>query len=391
MLRVAQVITSLARGGAQATVLASARMESAAVAVSVLAGPDDPGEGTYWDDAAAAGIESAVVPNLHRAIDPAEDLRALGWLVRWLMTERPDVVHTHSAKAGIIGRLAASLVGIPVVHTVHGWTAASVGDGPGAGVRRRLMIDAERRMARRSAALVVVTPLDAAEGVRIGIGTIDDYRVIRSGVELSESRQGREDRDMTRRALGLGGAFVVGTVGRLAEQKDLATLISGFAAADLPGGHLVIVGDGPLRPALEEQARRLRVADRVEFLGQRADAAALIGALDVFASTSRWEGLPRTIIEAMAARVPVVATPVGGVAEVVRPGETGTLVPVADQAAVAEALLQQYRSPQGFRVLAERAAEQVEVFAVERMRDDLAALWFEVACRERHPRSPMRS
>lgn len=384
VLRVAQLVTTLARGGAQATVLGSSRLRAEGIDVTVLAGTDDPGEGTHWADVRSEGIKVVAVPCLRRSVDPSTDLRALWWLVRWLRANRPDVVHTHSAKAGMLGRIAARIVGIPAIHTVHGWTAASVQGGRFAEPRRRALVEVERRLARLCQALVVVTPFDAAEGLTCGIGSPAQYRIIRSGIDLADPREGHRRRNRIRSRLGLEDRFVVGAVGRLSDQKDLRTLVSGFARANLAEGELVVVGDGPRRLDLERQVQQLGLSDRVRFLGQRPDAAKLIGAFDVLVSTSLWEGLPRTIIEAMAAEVPVVATPVGGVAEVVHHGETGTLIPVSDPGAVAAALIDHASDPGGSRTSVERANEQVAAFAVERMRRDLAALWFEVAGRSEH-------
>lgn len=377
----AQLVTTLARGGAQATVLGSSHDWGPGVEVTVLAGPDDPGEGTYWSDAARHGIPTRVVPRLHRPLAPRSDAAAVRWLVSWLRRVRPDVLHTHSAKAGLLGRVAASLAGVPVVHTVHGWSASSILDGRAAGARRRAIIEVERFLARRSRALVVVTSMDAEEGLRLGIGRPEQYRVIRSGISLSAPGDGVLRRAPLREQLGLSGRFVVGTVGRLADQKNMSTLLEGFAAAGLENGYLVIVGDGPRRLDLKRQAASLGLDGRVRFLGHRPDAAQLVATFDVFVSTSRWEGLPRTIIEAIAADVPVIATPVGGVPEVVQHGLTGTLVAVDDPEAVAQALRARVRHPHSFSEMAAVAAARVEEFSEERMRADLISLWRQVASR----------
>lgn len=377
-IQVAQVVTSLARGGAQATVLGSSQDHGSDIDVTVLAGPEDPGEGTYWDEAEDLGIPTVVVPRLRRAVAPRADADALRWLVRWLRRHRPDVVHTHSAKAGLLGRVAASIVGIPAVHTVHGWSSASVSDGRSAGAKRRGIISVERALAGRSRALVVVTPLDAEEGLRHRIGSVDKYRVIRSGIDLAVPRAASRRRAELRGRLGLDRQFVFGTVGRLADQKDHETLLAGFEAADIDDSCLVIIGDGPRRLELKRQVAALGLGCRVRFLGHRSDAVELLGAFDAFVSTARWEGLPRTIIEAMAAEVPVIATPVGGVGEVVVHGRTGSLITVGDPIDLAAALNALVEQPDLGRQMAERASAQVEAFSVEYMRADLRALWCEV-------------
>lgn len=380
-LRVAQVITTLARGGAQATVLASLDMDDHGVEVTVLAGPDDTGEGSHWNE---MGERTVLVPPMRRAIDPAGDARAVRWLVDWLSSYRPDVVHTHSSKAGVLGRMAARLVGIPVVHTVHGWSFAPQRGPAGRGRERRSLglrgvIGLERRLAGWSDALVVVTPLDARAGLAAGIGRPEQYRLIRSGIDLDQPRSGRQDRVAIRAGLRLSDQFVVGTVGRLAGQKDPLALLAGFAWADLPHSHLVIVGEGPLRADLEAAITAAGLDSSVTLLGQRPDAARLVASFDLFALTSHWEGLPRSLVEAVAAGVPVVATPSGGVPEVVRSGETGTLVPRSDPAALAEALTDLHARPDHRALMARAAEAEVAQFSVDAMRRELRALWRQVA------------
>ncbi len=385
-LRVAQLITTLARGGAQATVLASRQMSEHGVDVTILAGPDDPGEGTHWRELAAGRDRVIEIPTLRRALDPVADLRTLYWLVGWLRSNRPDVLHTHSSKAGVLGRVAAAMSGVPVVHTVHGWSFA----GPGhQGLAGRIITTAvvwlERLLARLSGALIVVTPLDADQGVANRIGHPDQYRVVRSGVDLDRPRSGRRRREHVREQLDVSDRFVVGTVGRLAAQKDLATLVEAFALAvgqddDFArDATLLIVGDGPDRQALETLAERNGVADRTVFLGQRCDAAELVAAFDTFALTSRWEGLPRTLVEAMAASVPVVATPVGGIPELVRNEETGLLVDPGEPRALAVALQRLHREPELVESMTRRADDEVGEFSDQGMRQKLGLVWSELA------------
>jgi glycosyltransferase involved in cell wall biosynthesis len=358
------------------------------IEVTVLAGPDDPGEGTCWDEL-GAGPAVVEVPVLRRAVDPVADARAAAWLAGWLRANRPRVVHTHSSKAGVLGRLAATAAGIPAAHTahtVHGWSfAPQLGAGRGAGAKtvRLAKVNLERALARMTGALVVVTPLDRAQGLAVGIGRAHQYRLIRSGVDLSAPRRGRDRRAEIRAELGIAGCFAVGTVGRLVAQKNLGTLIDAYAMARTgigPGrGRLVLVGDGPERAYLEARARAAGLGDDVLFCGHRCDAAELVAAFDVFALPSRWEGLPRALVEAVAAGVPVVATPVGGVAELVRHDQTGTLVPVADVAALAEAMRDHALRPGRYRCQAARAEAGIDGYSQERMRDDLAQLWFDLA------------
>ena len=385
-LRVAQLITTMARGGAQATVLASRDMLEHGADVTILAGRDDTGEGTHWPELDRCDGRVVSVPTLHRAPRAIADLRTLWWLIRWLKATRPDVLHTHSSKAGVLGRVAAAVSGVPVVHTVHGWSFAA----PGRNGHLDRLIEVgvtllERALARLSDALVVVTPLDLEAGLAKRVGQAGQYRLVRSGVELEQPRLGRQRRDELRHELGLDDRFVVGTVGRLAAQKDLGTLVEGFAAiVERSDGFardavLVIVGEGPDRESLERLAESAGVHSRTVFVGHRDDAAQLVAAFDVFALTSRWEGLPRTIVEAMAALVPVVATSVGGVGEIVRDEETGILVAPGGAAEVARALGRLWADPDLGRRLAASAEHAVSEFSADRMRRDLGRVWSELA------------
>ena len=462
-LRVAQIITTLARGGAQATVMASRSMGEFDIDVTVLAGLDDPGEGTYWHEAGAGigrwgqlaapeeeglvgaaatlaesgdvfgvradadsehadaegtdsdtdtghgdeddqgtgdeaddgdpdeGLDQAswvrpvvAVPPLRRMIHPVNDRRALRWLIDWLSENQPDVVHTHSSKAGVLGRRAAAAVGIPCVHTVHGWSFAADRGAANwrAGLSRRAVIRLERRLAAKTRALVVVTPDDAETGLDWGIGVAEQYHVIRSGIDLDIPRQARSERDEIRAQRGWDDdELVVGTVGRLAPQKDLTTLIMGFAQAGMEPSRLVLIGAGAQEEELRRLAISLGVADQVEFLGARLDAPRLVAGFDVFALTSRWEGLPRALVEAMAAQVPVITTRAGGVAELVTNGKTGTMIPMGDPQALAAALQSHQNQPKAARKRATRAAAQVEPFSIDEMRAELARLWSNVAGR----------
>jgi len=403
-LKVLQVVTTLARGGAQATVMASRDMSSYGVSVVVASGLDDPGEGTYWSevnsDRCSLG-EVVAIPSMHRGLNLMADIKAVMELVAVMRDYRPDLVHTHSAKAGLLGRLAAKVVGIPVVHTVHGWSVASPTWRPPAPkqltrIQRamvsllywgsaRSMVVIERIMARLTNALVVVSPLDAEAGLAMKIGTPTKYRVIRSGVDLGVSARARHDQYRIRSVFGNGATdpdqFVVGTVARLVAQKDLEVLIDGYSefAQCNPNSSLVVIGEGPELDSLKCRAESKAVGDRVVFVGAHLDAARLVAGFDVFVLTSRWEGLPRSLVEAMSARVPVVATPVGSVPELVVDGKTGRTIPVGDPAAVTESLYWVAANRASAAAMADRAVDNLEEFSDHLMRRKLASLWQQVS------------
>ncbi len=372
---VVQLVTTLARGGAQATVLASADrsiMAEQGVDVVVLAGADNAGNGSFWDDPRLDSVDVVPVPSLVRSVAPLRDLRCLWWLIRWIRANRPAVLHTHSSKAGVLGRLAAAATGTPCVHTVHGW-------GPLYAENRFAALLAtllERMLAAITAALVVVGESDLRRGLAAGIGRPGRYRVIRSGIDIERSADAAANRGSIRRELQVEQSFVVGMVARMAEPKDHACLISAFAAADLPATSLlVLVGDGPQRAAVEQLVEALGLTDRVRFLGGRADADRVVAGFDLAVLSSRWEGMPRSVVEAAAASVPIVATDVGGVHELIDDGISGRLVPVGDVESLAAALTDAYDRPEAYRNMAEVAERRAGAFSADRMRRDLVELW----------------
>ncbi len=382
-LRVVQLVTTLARGGAQATVLASSAMAEYGIAVTVLAGCDDRGEGTLWHGREAERADLRPVPSLVRSVSPLRDIRALWWLVRWIRSERPDLVHTHSTKAGVLGRLAAALTGVPCVHTIHGWGPLHSAGWPA----QPLVVGLERMLAKLSKELIVVGTADRAIGLQFGIGVPGRYRLIRSGVDLpacAPTSSGLacgpdSDRERFRADLGVADRFVVGMVARLSPPKDHATLLDAFGRCGVAGAVLLIVGEGPERQRLEALAAARCEPGTVRFLGARTDAAQLVCAFDVAVLSSDWEGLPRAVVEAAAGGVPVVASDVGSISDLIENDVSGRLVSAGDADELASAIRSVADGAVQWRPMVEEAARRVLAFSSDRMRDDLAALWFEAA------------
>ncbi len=335
MIRVLQVITRLVVRGVPRHVLElAAGLDRDRFSVDVAAGRGEPGEGTLWPEAATRGLRPMLVPALQRAVSPSADARALVSLYALMRRGRYQIVHTHISKAGVLGRLAARLAGVPVVlHTYHG-PVAEVEAGGVAGAAFRL---AERTMARLSDRLVAVSADTARRSLDMGLGRPSQYCVIHNGIDLARF-VGWEGP----RPAGLpAGAAVIGAVGTLTAEKSLDVLLAAAARlrARLPEMHLVLVGDGPLRRRLETQAAVLGLGPRVQFTGLVADVRPWLGHVDVLVTPSRREGLPMVLLEALAMRRPVVATRVGGIPEIIEDGANGILVPPGDAAALAEALL----------------------------------------------------
>jgi glycosyltransferase involved in cell wall biosynthesis len=279
--------------------------------------------GMLVEQAAAHGVEVVVNPRLKPTIDLVSDLRATRWLASALADRRPDVVHTHCAKAGTIGRLAARRAGTrTIVHTYHGFPFHEFQSA----ARRRAYVEVERRLGKFTDVGLCVGTGVAVEAIRRGLVAPERVRTI--GVPVDEAVRARRPADVARarRRLGIAdGDLIVGAVGRLTYQKapeDFVTAISALRRRDVVG---VWIGGGERAAATARLART--AGQRMVLCGDRSDVADLLPAFDVFALPSRYEGLPTAIAEAMVTGVPVVATAVNAVADLVEPGVTGLLVP----------------------------------------------------------------
>lgn len=339
-LKVVHVITHLALGGATETVLTTCRLaDSSRFDMSVLSGATARDEATLEAAAHREGVVLHQLPSLTRAIRPPADWRAYRDLVAWLRRARPDIVHTHGSKAGFLARLAARAAGVPVVvHTVHGW-------GHHARQRplvRRAYVALERHAARKTDCLIAVAAANRDAGLADGIGTPSQYEIIHSCIDIAAFRDVDVDVPALRAALGIPlGAAVVGTIGRLAPQKAPQDFVrmAALVHAARPDAHFVWVGGGPLEPAMRGWIAQAGLSDVVHLLGYRDDVPQLLRALDVFALTSLWEGLPRVFAQAMCAALPIVATSVDGAPEAITHGENGFLVAPQDMETMAAHIL----------------------------------------------------
>jgi glycosyltransferase involved in cell wall biosynthesis len=257
----------------------------------------------------------------------------LGRLVGLFRRLRPDLVHTHTAKAGTLGRVAARLAGVPlVVHTFHG----HVMEGYFSPALTRVYMGIERALARGTDRIVTVSPRVRASLLARGIGRPEQLEVVPLGLPLQRFAAAVPGLARLRERLAVPReAPLLGIVGRLVPIKDHPTLFAAMTREEAGAAHLVVVGDGERRATLEALARDLGLARRVHFLGWREDLEAILPELDVLICCSRNEGTPVAVIEAMAAGVPVLSTDVGGVADLLTHGETGWLVPPGDAAALA--------------------------------------------------------
>jgi glycosyltransferase involved in cell wall biosynthesis len=381
-LNILHVITRLIYGGAQKnTVMCCAAQVAAGHRVTLAYGPIYGPEGSLLDEARASGAELVELKWMRRALLPVHDVLAEWELRRVIRQLKPDVVHTHSSKAGIIGRSAAWALRVPaVVHTVHGLPFHER-QNP---LVHRLYVTAERWAARRCHHMIGITAAmcDAMTAQRIGRPS--QFSVIPSGIELSGFGASAELRDQTRRELNIApDAPVIGIVARLDPLKGQDDLIEVLPAvlAQAPGARLLLVGNGWHRAELESHVQRLNLGDHVIFTGlvppQRV--AAMMNAMDIMALPSYQEGQGRTLVEALLCGCTVVGYAVGGIPEVCVDGVTGRTVPVGDTAKLGAVLVELLGDPAqrrrlneaGLRHAREHFDARVMVQKVEQVYQDL--------------------
>jgi glycosyltransferase involved in cell wall biosynthesis len=325
-VRVACVITRLEGGAGVLALRGAMALDPSDYRVTIVSGPC---AARLHDEARAAGIEVVIEPDLCPTISPRRDRRAFRALAALFQSRSFAIVHTNCAKAGAVGRLAARQAGIPyVAHTFHGFPFHQF-QSP---LRRAAYIAIERRLGRITDLALAVGAGVAAEAVARRLISPERIRTIRvvvddAGSGAAGSAADPAARASARAALGLSrDALVVGAVGRLTFQKAPETFADALVRLGRPDVIGVWIGDGDLARQMSRKARDLRGAT-LHLAGERADVATLLPALDVFVLPSRYEGMPTAVVEAMVAGVPVVATAVNAVADVVVPGETGLLVP----------------------------------------------------------------
>ena len=365
---VCHVITRLDLGGAQENTLYTVAHLRPPFRARLLCGPG----GFLDDETRRRGLPVVFVPALVRPIRPWSDVAALTRLTRIMRRERPLIVHTHSSKAGILGRLAARMAKVPiVVHSIHGFGFHDAQPAP----LRRALQAAERAVTPLTTHFIAVSRANLERGAALGIIPPGRGSLIRSGIPIADfeaaaRRAGAGEAGGLRRELGVPeDAPLVGMVACLKPQKaplDFVEVAARVAASE-PRAWFLIAGDGELRGAVEARARLLGIAGRLKILGWRRDVPRLMAGLDVLVLTSLWEGLPRVLPEAIAAGVPIVATGVDGTADILIDGETGRVCPPHDIAGLSAGVAGLLRSPSEGRSLAERARRVLPEFGIDAM------------------------
>jgi len=360
-IRIVHIITRMILGGAQENTLLTCRglHEHADYDVTLVTGPAIGPEGELLGEAERLGLKVVVVPQLRRALHPWRDFVSLRALRRILRDPKPQIVHTHSSKAGILGRSAAHAVGVPViVHTIHGlpfhpyerWW------------RNALYVRLERRAARWTDRLVSVADAMTEQAVAAGVADREKFVTIYSGMETETFLTADEQRAAMRARLGFrDDEFVVGKVARLFELKGYEYVLEAAprVLAAHPNVRFLFVGDGILRGKFEATAEQLGIRDKIVFAGlvPASEVAGYISAMDALVHASLREGLARVLPQALLAGKPVVSFNVDGAREVVIPGETGHLAPPRSVDGLVASLLEVIEHPERAAAMAERGRE----------------------------------
>ena len=385
-VRIVRIIARLNVGGpAIQAITLTQRLDARGYETRLVRGREGPDEGNMDYLAAELGVQPTLVPTMTR--EPgAGDLRALWSLVQILRRDRPQIVHTHAAKAGTLGRLAA-LIAFPrkskrpvLIHTFHGHSLTGYFSGRTSGFYRGV----ERVLAQRTDVLVAVSPEVRDDLVRLGVAGADRFVVVPLGFDLSgfvqdSNRSAR--RAALRREWGVGDdEEVVTLVARLVPIKRVDRFLRvAHSLAERPGTRFVIVGDGELRDQLRASPEARALAERLVWAGFRRDVPDVYFASDVVVLTSDNEGTPVSLIEAQAAAVPVVGTDVGGVRSAVVSGDTGLVVSPDDESGLVDAIARILADGSFASALAGAGRQHVlRSFGVERLVEELDRLYREL-------------
>jgi len=380
-MKIMHIITRLILGGAQENTLLTVEglQRRADCQVCLVTGPALGPEGELLSRAYRNGVNVMLVPSMRRAVNPWRDFAAYRAVVRLIRGFGPHVVHTHSSKAGIIGRKAAGKCGVPcIVHTIHGLPFHPYESA----LRNRLYIRLERRAARVSDAIITVADAMTRQALAAGVGRPEQFQTIYSGLEIDKyTPLTHEERSRLRAELGLPpDAALICKVARLFHLKghDFLLRAMGRIVKAVPSVRLVLVGDGILKSQLEQTALRMGISDRVIFAGlvPPDEIRKHVGMADVVAHCSLREGLARVLPQALLCRVPVVSYDIDGAREAVINGETGMLVPPESVDELADAIIRLLTDRPAAARMAEAGRKRcLEMFDSKKMVNQIAAVY----------------
>jgi len=327
-------------------------------------------EGRLAEQVRNLGVPVTIVPTLIQPIHPLKDILAVRDLVRLLKQINPDIIHLHSSKAGMVGRIAARILRLRAIFTAHGWAFT---DGVSF-FRRMISLPLERWVARYSQRIICVSEYDRELALQYRVGRSEQLVTIHNGIpDINENQCLLEENSNKKRSV-----LKCVMVARFSSQKDYATLLHAASQVTVPV-ELHLAGQGELIASMRSLARELQIEDKTNFLGPRSDIPALLSSNDVFVLTTNYEGFPISILEAMRAGLPVIATDVGGVGEAVIDSVTGYLVPRGDSKAVQERIEILAENPELRRKMGEAGRNRfLEHFTSQEMINKTFSLYKEV-------------
>jgi glycosyltransferase involved in cell wall biosynthesis len=384
-MRVTHIITRLVVGGAQENTVATVLglRQKPGVEVHLISGPTTGPEGSLESTFSPTPEILTVVLELVRPVHPFKDWLALRELEKILRAQKPDIVHTHSGKAGILGRLAAKRAGVPIIiHHIHG---PSFGNFQGA-FANFIFTAAERHAAKVTTHFICSAQAMTRLYLAAGIGKPEMFTRIFSGFQLKPFLEAKNDLEL-RKKLGIpADAFVVGKIARLFKLKGHDDLLTAFQTLlpQCPRARLLFVGDGALRPHLERRAREMDLAGKVIFTGlvPPNEVARYVGIMDCLAHLSYREGLPRALPQALANGKPVVAYDCDGACEVCLEGKTGFLVPPGEFGGASEGLRRLAGDPEMRKRFGQAGRQFVsDNFSIEKMVSSQYDVYQELASR----------
>jgi len=382
-MNICHVITRLIVGGAQEnTLLTCVGLHERGHKVTLVIGFEQGPEGSLIDEAKTCGYEVIVLPTMCRAVKPWLDYRAKRDLTALFRQLKPQVVHTHSSKAGILGRVAARNARIPIiVHTIHGMSFNRTQSWPTRTLYRLL----ETHCARFTDRIITVADAMRDQAVSAGIGTLQQYMTVYSGMRTELFSLSLYDRDTVRQSWSVApDEIVIGTIARLFHNKGYEQLIPAMAEAARrnPKLRFVWVGDGAQRACYERKLKQLGIRDRVHCTGliPPDQVPKMLAGIDMLVHASQWEGLPRAAVQALLMERPVISFAIDGAPEVVIPNQTGVLVTLNDTNALAEAMANLADDPAqrqrmgraGRQLCLERFDHNRMVEALEKIYNDLS-------------------
>jgi len=376
-IKVLHPITRLIVGGAQENTLYTAeKLNHEIFKVDVLTGIQAGSEGSLYNEAIQRNIPIILLPELVREINPFFDLLAYKKLLNIINQKKYSIVHTHSSKAGILGRIAAHQAKVPVIiHTVHGWSFHDHMSNRS----QWIYIILERLTANFSDALIAVSQKDIQKGIAAGIGITEKYHLIRSAIPLNEFKFEKFNRSEIKSELSIPfDAPVVGNVGRFSSQKNPAdwVKVAKEISLALPGCYFLMIGDGPLKPAIESELRSAGIMGQTILTGLKRDIPRYLSIMDVFLLTSLWEGLPRTIPQAMSMKLPVISYQINGIEEAILHGKTGYLAVPGDIRKIGSYCIELLKDPQKRLEFGERGYQVVQKeFNLEIMIENITKLY----------------